>query len=163
AVPAPSARRVEALGMPEDREAAAMLRRPVEQLEDAGLRCGSGETLVAILGERGVHNGQRHLHEVRGPVALEVPGTKGVRDPGAGRAYVPLDARSGAAHADPRPAPRHVDVVRERDREPGASVPRRRQPELAAETLERRIEGVENGRRGEKAPVAVARAGDLLD
>src|SRR5690349_7325521 len=54
-----------------------------------------------------------------------------------------LETRRRAADADPRPLPRDVDVMRERDREARIPVARRLEPELAAQPLERRIERIE--------------------
>jgi hypothetical protein len=85
------------------------------------------------------------------------------RGTGLAREHVSLEARGSAEHADARPAPRHIDVVRQRDHEAGAAVPRSLHAELAAQPLERRIERVEAGRRREETPMAVAGRADLLD
>src|SRR5437763_4399196 len=83
AVPAAGARGVEALGMPEDREPAAVLRGPVEQREDPRLRSRGRQAPVTLLGEGRVHHRERHLDEIRRPVALEIPDLEGMCDPGA--------------------------------------------------------------------------------
>src|SRR5690242_21063052 len=52
-IPAPRARPVEPLRMPEDREGAAVLGRPVEELEHTRLGVRCRESLVPLRGERG--------------------------------------------------------------------------------------------------------------
>jgi hypothetical protein len=81
----------------------------------------------------------------------------------ATREHLTLQPRSRATHTDSRPAPRDVDVVRERDGELRIAVPRRRHAELAAEPLERRVERVEARRGGEEPPVPVALRTPLLE
>ena len=83
--------------------------------------------------------------------------------PRAAREGVTLQPRGGAAHADRSPAPRDVDVVRERDGEPCAAVARRLGAELPAQPLERRVERIEARRGGEEASVAVVLGPPLLD
>src|SRR5262245_25498609 len=82
-VPAAGARRVEPLRMPEDREAAPVLGRPVQEREDVPLGRSGGETLVPLLGERRVHHRQGHLDEVGRRVSLEIPGAERMGDPSA--------------------------------------------------------------------------------
>ena len=82
---------------------------------------------------------------------------------GATRERMTLQPRGRAAHADPRPAPGDVDVVRERDGEPRAPVERRLGAELPAQPLERRIERVETRGSGEEASVPVELGPPLLD
>src|SRR5262249_37824014 len=82
-VPPARARPVEALRMPQDREAAAVLRRPVEQREHVRLRLGRREPGIPLLGERRIHHGERYLHQEGRLVALEVPWTERMRDAGA--------------------------------------------------------------------------------
>jgi hypothetical protein len=64
------------------------------------------------------------------------------RRPHAARESVSLQPRRSAEHADARPAPRHVHVVRQRDRECRVAVARCLQPELLPQPLERRVERV---------------------
>ena len=75
--------------------------------------------------------------------------------PASTREGVTLQPGGRAAHADPRPAPRDVDVVSERHREPRASVARRLDAELPPQPLERRIERIETRGGREEAAVAV--------
>ena len=74
---------------------------------------------------------------------------------GLPRQRVALQPSRRAPHAAPRPAPWHVDVVREGDREAGSVPLRRREAEPPAQPLERRIAEVEARRFGAKASVAV--------
>src|SRR5919204_1266990 len=67
-----------------------------------------------------------------------------------------------AAKADARPPPRSVDVVGQRDPEPGAVPALRFDTEPRAETFERRVERIEHGPRSAEATVLVARSADLL-
>src|SRR3954468_5919080 len=310
-VPSARTRTVEALRMPEDRERASLLGRPVEKPEHARFRLLSREPGVPLLGERRIHHCERQLDEVGGAVACEVPGTERVRDAGAeaerireaerrvvaeadsrerrevavridaevvvalpdqrpvelrqqralarepleilggevtavetdlrsgpeqrlhqlrpqplvrlgrgavgpmavtgqheerrtgvvlalfggdlreapvgirssqlverhphqaarlvhrracpARESVTLQPRSGAEHADPGPAPGHVDVMRERDGEPRSPVARRLGAQLPAQPFERRVEWIEAGRGGEEATVRIALRSPLLD
>jgi len=66
--------------VPEDRERAAVGRRPVEQGRELRLRAFRGQPEVPLLGERRVHRGERHLEDVRRGVAFEVPWVKRARD-----------------------------------------------------------------------------------
>src|SRR5439155_7293658 len=80
----------------------------------------------------------------------------------AGVPDVLLQPRSCTAQADPRPAPRCVDVVGQRDREPRSA--RVDDAELATQSLQRRIERIEIRPLGTEAAVLVPRAGiPLLD
>src|SRR6266550_4453285 len=81
AVPAARGPRVEAVRVPENRKAAPVLGRPVEQLRDPipGSACGQAE--VPLLGKRDVHDRERDLEEVEWPVLFEAPGPEGVADP----------------------------------------------------------------------------------
>ena len=85
-----------------------------------------------------------------------------------GRVHAPrqrmiLQPRCRAEHPDPRPAPRDVDVVRERDGEPRSPVARRLHTELPAQPLERRVERIETRGSGEEASVPVVLGRTLLD
>ena len=77
-------------------------------------------------------------------------------------ANVLLQPCGRTAQADARPAPRRVDVVRERDRE-ARSIVSRGDAELSPQTLERRIERIQAGPLGAKAAVLVAGTVSLLD
>ena len=86
-----------------------------------------------------------------GAASRRAPAPRGAppsRDP---REDVRLQARSGPAHAEPCPAPGHVDVVRQGDREARTAPAGRLEPEAAPEPLDRRIEGVEARRRGRRS------------
>ena len=76
---------------------------------------------------------------------------------------VRLRASSCSLEPDPRPLPRRVDVVRERDRETRAAPARRFRAELSPQPFEGRVERVETGGRRPEAVVLVTRAVSLLD
>src|SRR5579884_116533 len=112
-VPPASARPVEPLRMPEDREGAAELRRPVEKLEHPRPRLRGREPFVALLGEGRVHHGERHLDEVGRTFAREVPRPERVRDAGPEAERVRKAERGVVAEADPgerREVPVRVDA-----------------------------------------------------
>src|SRR5439155_15553843 len=80
----------------------------------------------------------------------------------AGVPDVLLQPRSCTTQSDPRPAPRCVDVVGQRDREPRHA--RVGDAELAAQSLQRRVERIETRPLGTEAAVLVPRADiPLLD
>jgi len=72
--------------------------------------------------------------------------------------HVPLQPRGRPAHADARPAPRVVDVVREGDAERAVG-----EAELRAQPLQRRVERIETRPLGPKTAVLVVRARALFD
>src|SRR5213592_1932973 len=82
AVPAWQERRVVLLGVPEDREAAAVLGSPVEQRREPRPGLLDAEVQVALGGQRDVHRRERHLDQVVRRFPLEVPGPERMRDPG---------------------------------------------------------------------------------
>jgi hypothetical protein len=100
-----------------------------------------------------------HLVDSRAREAAEL--AQPVPDASVGE--IALRPGGSALDAAARPLPRHVDVVCQRDREPGVAPPRRIEPEPLPEPLERRVERVEAGRGGPEAIVLVPRAVPLLD
>ena len=83
----------------------------------------------------------------------------------AGLAATEVGFACAVARPDPdgRPLPRRVDVVGERDGEPGTAPPRRLDAEPAPQPLERGVEGVERRAGRAKPRVLVAPAVPLLD
>src|SRR2546430_1284683 len=69
--------------MPEDRERSAALRGAVEQAHELRLGALCRQAEVPLLGERGIHGGERNLEEVERFVAGEAPGAEWMRDAGA--------------------------------------------------------------------------------
>jgi len=91
----------------EERRAGAVLALLLDDLRETPVRIAAAELV-----ER----------DAREPMRLVE------RRPHAAGEHVTLEARCRAVHADPGPAPWHVDVVRERDGEPGTAIVRRSQP-----------------------------------
>ncbi len=66
-----------------------------------GFAAAGAQPLVARLGERRVHHGERHLDDRGGLVALEVPRMERMRDPGAEAERVGEAERRVVAEAEP--------------------------------------------------------------
>jgi hypothetical protein len=68
--------------VPEHGEAAAVLRRPVEEPLQSFVRFVRGQVEVAFGRERDVHGGKRDLDELARRLPLEIPWTERMRDAG---------------------------------------------------------------------------------
>src|SRR5438105_7942964 len=91
------------------------------------------------------------------------PGRLTGRGPCPAGEHVVLEPGRRAAHADPRPAPYRVDVVRQRDDEACAVPARGFEAEPPTQPLERRVERVETRPRRPKSSVLVALPSTLFD
>ncbi len=131
-----------------------VLRHQEERRRGAGAPLVVEDALEAPVGVCPAHEVQRHPGQGAG-LAQSRPATQ-AED-------LMLQPGGAPAHAEASPLPGRVDVVGEGYREARPSPARRLELQLAAETLDGRVERVERRRRSAEAVVLVAPSVALLD